>query len=218
MHAGENIRALRAREHLTQGELANMLSVSKETVCRWETGKSAPRGKSMKRLLDLFGLSHDDIYGIDNGLAVQSNLYGKCAETNAALEEVPYTFPIRTLQPSARKTEANTLYAWAPANVAIRHPHSVFIRVSSSDLSKLYPVGSLVLIDPEVKPWNGCVVLALIDKKTAMLSRYIYGNDMVILSTYSYEAAREDIIFDKRRIHIIGVAVWYQADHDVGSA
>ena len=43
MGVGDNIRALRTREHLSQAELAKRLSVTKETVSRWETSKSFKR-------------------------------------------------------------------------------------------------------------------------------------------------------------------------------
>lgn len=36
MGFGANIRKLRTMEHLGQAQLAEMLGVSKETVCRWE--------------------------------------------------------------------------------------------------------------------------------------------------------------------------------------
>ncbi len=38
MGFGANIRKLRTMEHLGQAQLAEMLGVSKESVCRWEVG------------------------------------------------------------------------------------------------------------------------------------------------------------------------------------
>lgn len=42
MGFGANIRKLRTMEHLGQAQLAEMLGVSKETVCRWEKSRYAP--------------------------------------------------------------------------------------------------------------------------------------------------------------------------------
>ncbi|MEI3352681.1 MAG: helix-turn-helix domain-containing protein [Collinsella sp.] len=36
MGTGQNIKALRKRDQLTQEEFAALIGVSKETVCRWE--------------------------------------------------------------------------------------------------------------------------------------------------------------------------------------
>ena len=46
MGFGANIRKLRTMEHLGQAQLAEMLGVSKETVCRWEKSRYAPRERS----------------------------------------------------------------------------------------------------------------------------------------------------------------------------
>ena len=67
--------------------------------------------------------------------------------------------------------------------------------------------------DP-AKPWNGCAVLALADGKTPVIRRFAEGNDMIVLSSHSYATASPDLMFNKRRIRIIGVVVWYQASHD----
>lgn len=48
MGFGANIRKLRTMEHLGQAQLAEMLGVSKETVCRWEKSRYAPRGAILK--------------------------------------------------------------------------------------------------------------------------------------------------------------------------
>lgn len=48
MGFGANIRKLRTMEHLGQAQLAEMLGVSKETVCRWEKSRYAPRERHIE--------------------------------------------------------------------------------------------------------------------------------------------------------------------------
>lgn len=48
MGFGANIRKLRTMEHLGQAQLAEMLGVSKETVCRWEKSRYAPVSAILK--------------------------------------------------------------------------------------------------------------------------------------------------------------------------
>ena len=55
MGFGANIRKLRTMEHLGQAQLAEMLGVSKETVCRWEKSRYAPRERHIEKLQALFG-------------------------------------------------------------------------------------------------------------------------------------------------------------------
>ena len=67
MGFGANIRKLRTMEHLGQAQLAEMLGVSKETVCRWEKSRYAPRERHIEKLQALFGCTRDsficELYG-----------------------------------------------------------------------------------------------------------------------------------------------------------
>lgn len=49
MGFGANIRKLRTMEHLGQAQLAEMLGVSKETVCRWKKVGMPPVSAILKR-------------------------------------------------------------------------------------------------------------------------------------------------------------------------
>ena len=48
----EDVKNIRARNHLTQSLLAKFLCVSKKTVEAWESGRNQPNGPS-RRLLEL---------------------------------------------------------------------------------------------------------------------------------------------------------------------
>lgn len=40
MSLGENIYRLRSRKNLSQGDLADLLNISRQSVSRWETGSA----------------------------------------------------------------------------------------------------------------------------------------------------------------------------------
>ncbi|MFI7130188.1 helix-turn-helix transcriptional regulator [Nonomuraea sp. NPDC050153] len=42
-------RKIREDAHLTQDELANVITVSRPTICLWESGKRVPRGAAALR-------------------------------------------------------------------------------------------------------------------------------------------------------------------------
>ena len=50
--AGDEIRAIREREHVSQPVFARYLNVSKSSVSQWEIGEKKPDGAALK-LLDL---------------------------------------------------------------------------------------------------------------------------------------------------------------------
>lgn len=215
MHAGDNIRALRKREGYSQMELAARLGVSKETVCRWETGKSLPRQRHIAELIDQFPLSQDDLLSIDNGLAAQELLHGI---RKGALdhEQTPEARPIYRIGASGGGYNLVSVgKALVPSDVHQRHPDTAFIRLDGNEMSRLYPQGALLLVDSMIKPWNGCTVAALIDNKNVVIRRFSSGNNTVLLSSHSYSSPDPDIMVDKRRVRIIGVVVWFQAARDL---
>ena len=101
--------------------------------------------------------------------------------------------------------------SYVPPDVAQQHPASIFVRMDYRDMTKLYPVGSLLLVDQRAVPYNGCTVVALADNATIVIRRYAAGNSTVMLSSWSYDAHSPDLMLDKRRIRILGVVVWFQA-------
>ena len=59
----ENIATERKRLGKTQGQLAADLGVSRQTVYRWETGKTKPPATALLVLAALFGCSTDYLMG-----------------------------------------------------------------------------------------------------------------------------------------------------------
>lgn len=61
MSLGERICALRTQKHLSQGDLAEALEVSRQSISKWETGGSVPELDKLMRLSDIFGVSLDEL-------------------------------------------------------------------------------------------------------------------------------------------------------------
>ena len=73
MTFADNIRELRRREGLTQADLGRALGVTKESVCRWERGRSSVRACHIERMVELFHVRRDDLLSEDRGLAAQAS-------------------------------------------------------------------------------------------------------------------------------------------------
>lgn len=61
MTLSEKILALRTEKNLSQGDLAEKLEVSRQSVSKWETGQSVPELDKLIKLADLFGVSVDTL-------------------------------------------------------------------------------------------------------------------------------------------------------------
>ena len=61
MTLSEKIFSLRTKMGMSQGDLAERLEVSRQSVSKWETGQSVPDLDKIIRLADLFGVSVDEL-------------------------------------------------------------------------------------------------------------------------------------------------------------
>lgn len=163
----------------------------------------------------MFNLQPDDLTSEASGLAAQNEFPKKSRpEENCQPSEVCDAFKI-TMSSGRTGLKRTGTVPSAPSLLA-RHPNCFFVQMDTSAMSKCYPIGSLLLVDPNKKPWNGCTVLAIADNSRMVIRRYSVGTSSIMLSSYSYRTAEPDIVLDKRRIRILGVIVWFQASHDLG--
>ena len=61
MTLGENICRLRTEKGMSQGDLADLLEVSRQSVSKWETGSSVPELDKLVKLSGLFGVGLDEL-------------------------------------------------------------------------------------------------------------------------------------------------------------
>ena len=87
MNLNENIITLRKQKKLSQGDLADAMQVSRQSVSKWETGQSVPDLDKLVRMAQLFGVTLDELVG---------------STTMPSLEPVPapaaaQTFPLQKI-------------------------------------------------------------------------------------------------------------------------
>lgn len=61
MNLGENIFKYRSQNHLSQGDLANALDVSRQSVSKWENNSAVPELDKLIKMADLFDVSLDEL-------------------------------------------------------------------------------------------------------------------------------------------------------------
>ena len=120
MTLGQNIARLRAQKNLSQGDLADALEVSRQSVSKWETDASIPELDKLLRLAELFGVTLDEL------------VKGESAQPEAARGEAP------DKENAGAYTAAAPAAAWAPRRLAgtVRAAH------------RLRLVGKRDLLDP----------------------------------------------------------------------
>ncbi len=61
MTLGEKIYELRTQHNLSQGDLANELNVSRQSISKWENGNSTPDLEKIVKLAEIFNISLDEL-------------------------------------------------------------------------------------------------------------------------------------------------------------
>lgn len=61
MSLGENIYRLRAARNMSQGDLAEVLDVSRQSISKWETDGATPELDKLMKLAELFGVTLDEL-------------------------------------------------------------------------------------------------------------------------------------------------------------
>ena len=61
MNLGERICRLRNERNMSQGDLADALGVSRQSISKWETNGSVPDLDKLVKLSELFDISLDEL-------------------------------------------------------------------------------------------------------------------------------------------------------------
>jgi len=73
MNLGENIYKYRTQRNMSQGDLADALDVSRQSVSKWENNNAVPELDKLVKMAELFGVSLDELVGkVSTGPASES--------------------------------------------------------------------------------------------------------------------------------------------------
>lgn len=65
MDLSKRLMELRMKNGLTQGQVADAVGVSRQSISKWELGEAVPGTEKVKKLGELYGLSVDDLLSDD---------------------------------------------------------------------------------------------------------------------------------------------------------
>ena len=95
MTLGENIVRLRTQKNWSQGDLADALDISRQSVSKWETDASIPELDKLLKLSELFGVTLDEL--------VRGEDTPKAETAEPTQEAVPASFTPQTLPERERR-------------------------------------------------------------------------------------------------------------------
>lgn len=211
MGLAENIRKFRTDADLTQAKLADLVGVTRATVTQWETGWSQPRMGAVEKLSEVLGVSMSELVDDSNIKRVP----GAITPTEPRKAYLPLLGKVHAgdVQEPQVLDERISL----PYEVWERHRDGYFLQVEGQCMSKIYPEGSYILIDPMQRPTNGSIAVVSIDGADYVMRRLYKGSSVLVLSPDSWEAGYEDIVIagDDHTVELVGSVVWFQASGEL---
>ena len=212
MSIAENIRRVRNSNGLTQEEFGKIAGVSGMAVSQWENGRAVPRMGAVQALADHFGINKGEI--VDDGHFKPKEAH----EFDSGAR--PAFLPLfgRVHAGDAQEPELLDDSVPGPWQIAVAHPSGYFLKVEGNCMSKVYPEGCFILIDPAREPKNGSVAVVSIDGEDYVMRRLYRTSRTVVLSPDSWDDCYEDIVIrsnDEHTVEFVGTVVWFQPSEEL---
>ncbi|MDT2648076.1 XRE family transcriptional regulator [Enterococcus dongliensis] len=218
---GQRIRNLREMKNMTQTELSQSLGMKTyTTVSKWESDDNFPKGRDLKKLSELFGVSSDYLLGLNTNKNVTSieTIYNQLEKPR---QTKVYNFAERQLEEQNRKvvplfgtTAANpTELSYGDINmedtIEINVPKKAecALVVKGDSMEPEYQNGDIVFYKSQPAVENGEMAIVEIDGDGVTLKKvyYNYDDDKVVLR--SLNGKYEDRELEPERVRILGKVV-----------
>ena len=207
MGLAENIRKFRTDADLTQAKLADLVGVTRATVTQWETGWSQPRMGAVEKLSEVLGVSMSELVDGSNIKRVP----GAITPPEPRKAYLPLLGKVHA--GDAQEPQVLDERISLPYEVWERHRDGYFLQVEGQCMSRVYPEGSYILIDPARRPVNGSIAVVSIDGADYVMRRLYRGANVLVLSPDSFDDGYTDIVVDDPAAHtveFVGTVVWFQ--------
>ena len=209
----ENIDALLVKFDITQEALARIAGVAPSSVNGWRNG-AVPRKNAIEKMCQALEITRDDIMSDEFGLAAKE--HGR-VPSGAKLpsEPRPAYAPLLGRVHAGDACEPDVIDDRIPIPYEVRsaHPDGYFLEVEGDCMSRVYPEGCHIYIDPRQQPRNGSVAVVSIDGADYVMRRLYNTGRTIVLSPDSWDDSYEDIVItgeDERTVEYVGTVVWFQ--------
>lgn len=200
---GERLRKKRESKNLTQTELASILGYKNyTTVSKWESGDSLPRGKELKKLVEIFNVSADYLLGLQTGDQSDiTTIYNKLepkrqkkvynfaeAQLHAQNNKVVNLFDHKETVEVTAKVSAGTGITWLGDSTydkevtsKPKHYDEAF-EINGDSMTPLFKDGEVIFVEHTEIVENGQIAVVQIDDESFIKKVYIEENAMRLVS------------------------------------
>jgi len=214
------------RGSTSQKEFAERIGLTQQNYWNYENGKQGLRADLIEKICYEFGCSpgwllcfdEDDARLIGDELTPPTGYQGREIPEGALL---PRLIPRQAYAPllgrvhagNAQEPEVIDDQIPVPYEVKNNHPRGYFLEVEGNCMSRVYPEGCHIYIDPEFPPSNGSIAVVSVDGADYVMRRLYRGANTIVLSPDSWDDEYADIVIsdsDERTVELVGTVVWFQ--------
>lgn len=176
---GYKIAEARRAKGWSQQQLAERLDTTQQQIARYETGQRDPKADVILKISSILNVTVSYLLGVDSD--------------SGYIEAIParsYSLPIvgRIAAGAAREAiEQAGETRQTTEETYVAHPNGFWLVVSGNSMNKLFPEGTLALVDPDEEVRNGDVAALFVNGDDATIKRVYFDGRSVTLVPESYD-------------------------------
>ena len=167
MSIGERISELRKGQNLSQGQLADALSITRQAVSKWERDEATPNPEAVRCMASIFGVTTDYLLGADTHV----NPTGKAIIP--VLGDVAAGIPIEAIQ---------DIVDYEEIDQAMASTGEFFgLRLKGDSMEPRMKDGDVVIVRKQEDAETGDIVVAMVNGDSATIKRIKKGPSGITL-------------------------------------
>ena len=189
-----------------QQDLAEKIGTTQQVISRYESGDRDPKASVIAAMSSALGVTVSYLLGMDE-------------DPNVIQMRRSPSHPMPVVGRIAAGTPREAIYQTgethdAPESLWEEHPGGFWLEVSGNSMNRLFPEGTLVLVDPDEEVRNGDVGVVFVNGDDATLKRVYFDGESVRLHPESHDPEYQDRVIDREdpdapEVRVLGRAVAY---------
>lgn len=200
------LKEMRERAGLTQQQLAEKIGVTQQTIWYYENGRREMKSGVLVELSNALECTVSDLLGLNE-------VKGVVQQARSPSHPMPVVGRIAAGTPREAIYQTGETHE-APESLWEAHPDGFWLEVSGNSMNRLFPEGTLVLVDPDEEVRNGDVGVVFVNGDDATLKRVYFDGESVRLHPESHDPEYQDRVIDREdpdapEVRVLGRAVAY---------
>ena len=200
------LKEMRERAGLTQQQLAEKVGVTQQTIWYYENGRREMKSGVLVELSNALECTVSDLLGLNE-------VKGVVQQVRSPSHPMPVVGRIAAGTPREAIYQTGETHE-APESLWEAHPDGFWLEVSGNSMNRLFPEGTLVLVDPDEEVRNGDVGVVFVNGDDATLKRVYVDGESVRLHPESHDPEYQDRVIDREdpdapEVRVLGRAVAY---------